>query len=130
MKRLLPVIIILTSCLFSACLEANNSEKLLDYYLPASDIQSNSFSANDTNELIVIIYGGTFITNLDTSHFLLTKINKPVVLPTPSRNGDSRVTFRFNPKLEDGDGYRLTVMADAILPGDFTRTLVIQTVSD
>ena len=130
MKNLL-VLLIIPAFIFSACLKAELGEKLLEYHPIPADMQSHGFSTNNTNELIVIIYGGTFLPlpELKQEHFLLTRRNQVIELPAFVRNNNNRVTFRFSEHLENHDGYKLTVMKDAIQPEDFTRRLIIQTVS-
>jgi len=128
MKKLF-LFLIITVFVFTACLQADKGEKLLEYFPMQEDMQSHGFSINDIEQLIVVIYGGTFIPVLNQTYFQLTRKGQIVDLPAPVRNNNTRVTFNFDTPPENGDGYIITVKAAAIHPEDFTRKLIIQTVS-
>jgi len=130
MKKIFILLFIITAFSYTACLQAGMPEKLFEYYPMQEDLQSHGFSTDETQQIIVVLYGGTFIPVLNLDHFQLTWKGHPEKLPEPVRNNNTRVTFSFdlNDLPKNGDGYRLTVRANAIQPEDFTRKLIIQTV--
>ncbi|MCL2043560.1 MAG: hypothetical protein FWG89_05410 [Treponema sp.] len=128
--RLVKVIVLAASVLvFCSCLQATIEEKLFEYIPLAQDIQSRFFSSDDSDMLIVTVYGGTLQPSLNPLHFSLTKGSDDVSLTIPIRADDNCVIFSFADPLPRGSDYRLTIRSHAIQTGDFARMVTVQAVT-
>ena len=112
-----------------ACLQATMEEKVFEYNRIEENIISRSFSCDNSDLLIVNIFGGTLQARLNIADFTLTRGGAEIPLTAPIRADDNCVLFSFNQGLQKNNNYRLIIKPQAIQAGDYARMAVVSAVS-
>ena len=102
--------------------------KIPEYIPAAQNIQSSSFSCENSDLLIVTVSGAVLRKDLDPAYFVLTREDKLIPVSKYSRSDDNCVLLGFDSPLPKSYDYRLTVNSDAVIPGDFSQMLIVEPV--
>ena len=124
----LLIILCLFFSVFCSCLQSTVEEKFFEYLSEPEEIISRPFSCDNSDLLIVIIYGGTLESRLSPSQFSLTLKGEKIPLTYPIRADDNCILFSFDKPLAKNSGYHLIIQPQAIKAGDAPKMAVVQAV--